>query len=446
MKKTKKILAMGLALVMAFSLATGCGNNSGGVSSGTANPGGSSAGENVESSKPIEVSFWNGWTGNDGNVLLEMVEEFNQKNPYGITIKMDINSQFQEKFAAACAANEGPDMILGVNSYKLTYPDYLIDMNEVFQATSLKEEDFVPSLMDACSMNDILYVLPFQFTSRYLYWNKDLFSAAGLDPETPPATYEEWAEFASKITDKDKNIYGSGLAYTNYFGNVQILQRMGGLFVTDDDNGGFTAHFEGNKGYEKFLSWFKGMVDNGDNPIEKDTDSMMQAGQIGITLSGAWLNAGLTEAGVNYGVGVLPDDELGPMNPSTVSGFSVTKFASEEAKKACFRFTEWWNEGFEDTETTGALRWSLDCGYPTYYIPIMDDERYVSSPILKAMTIDPDVDTTYMSSNDFSGTFPLATEVVDTMTQAVVVNNVDPTTALADAQKNAEKVIAESLK
>ena len=211
MAKVKKILALGLALIMVISMSTGCSKNlSGGASQGTSDPGG-----NGETYKPIEVSFWNGWTGNDGNVLLELVEEFNQTNPYSITINMDINSQFEEKFAAACAAGEGPALILGVNNYKFTYPYYLLDMNEVFEETSLKKENWSSFFLDACTVDDILYVLPFQTTSRYMYWNKDLFSAAGLDPETPPATYEEWAEFASKITDKDKNIYGSGVSYKN---------------------------------------------------------------------------------------------------------------------------------------------------------------------------------------------------------------------------------------
>ena len=69
---------------------------------------------------------------------------------------------------------------------------------------------------------------PFQCTGRYMYWNKDLFEAAGLDPDTPPASYEEWTEMASKITDADKNVYGSGVSYTDVSSNLQVMQRFGG--------------------------------------------------------------------------------------------------------------------------------------------------------------------------------------------------------------------------
>lgn len=442
--KLKKIIAICIIVALGCASLSGCAKSSTNdkkeqeISQGT-----SKDQKKEDNYEPITVSFWNGWTGSDGDVLLELVEEFNKENPYNITVEMDINSEFQEKFAAACAANQGPDMILGANNYKFLYQDYLIDMNKVFDTTSLKKENFVPSFMDACSLDGNLYVLPFQITGRYLYWNKDLFTAAGLDPEAPPTTYEEWAEYASLITDESKNVYGSGLQYNNVFNNLQILQRFGGIFVSEDGNGSFKANFEGNAGYEKFLNWFKGMADKGDNPIESDTESMMKAGQIGITTAGGWLNAGLKEAGVNYGVTLLPATDIGEINPNSVSGFSVTTFASEEAKQACLRFVEWWYEGYEDTETTGVLRWSLDCGYPTFYLPIMDDERYVASEILSAMTVtDPNIDSSYMAADTFKNTFSLAFEAINPLIESVVAGGVDVKEALSTAQQTAESIIA----
>ena len=127
---------------------------------------------------PITVTFWNGWTGSDGDVLIEKVDEFNKTNPYNIHIEMDINADFQTKNAASFAADEGPAMSLGAHSYKDTYPDYLIDMNEVFEKTNLKREDFIQGYLDLCSKS-----------------------------------YEEWAEWAAKINNPDMNIYGSGISY-----------------------------------------------------------------------------------------------------------------------------------------------------------------------------------------------------------------------------------------
>ena len=120
--RTKKYAKM-MAIVLAAASLSGAGMNA----------------MAEESYEPVTIKFWNGWTGNDGEVLMDMVDEFNDENPYNITIEMDINSDFQNKIAASFAADEGPDMIIGVHTYKFTYSDYLIDMNEVFDKTSLEK-------------------------------------------------------------------------------------------------------------------------------------------------------------------------------------------------------------------------------------------------------------------------------------------------------------------
>lgn len=214
----KKLLASILVAALCLTI-VGCSANTGDSSnnagssssetSGTPDNSSSAAPSETEKSKPITISFWNGYTGPDGEILMDYIDEFNKENPYGITVEMDINAEFLTKIAAAFAGGKAPDMVLGPSSFKDQYPNYLIDMNEVFSATSLKKEDWISSYIDTCSLNDTLYVLPLQITGRFMYWNKDLFKAAGLDPEKGPSNYDEWAKWASLITDKDKNIYGS---------------------------------------------------------------------------------------------------------------------------------------------------------------------------------------------------------------------------------------------
>ena len=439
-----------LAFLLAASCVLGAAGCNGDSSSSTANSGtveeNSANGEesSVEAaSDPITISFWNGWTGADGEILTEYVEEFNEVNPYGITIEMDINPEFLTKISAAFAGDQGPDFILAPSVFKDQYTDYLIDLNEIFEDTDLKRENFIESYLDSCTTNDALYVLPFQVTGRYMYWNKDLFEKAGLDPEKGPESYEQWQEYAALITDESANVYGSGLSYNSPQTNVQFMQRMGGLFLDYDEEGNLAANFAGNEGYARFLNWFKEMIDSGDNPMETDTDSMMRAGQIGITASGPWLNAGLKESGINYGVSLMPFDETGKQNPCSISGFAVTKVATEEAKQAAFRFINWWYDGYEDTETTGVLAWSLECGYPGFYTPAIEDARYSESAVLTAMTpTDSDVITTYLAPDEFYDTFTLSNEVVQVLIEAVVVNGEDAMTALDTAQESAEEMIA----
>ena len=395
-----------------------------------------------ETNEPITIQFWNGWSGSDGDVLIEMVDRFNETNPYNITIEMDINSEFLNKIAAEFAADSGPQLILGANNFKDLYVGYLLPLNEIFEKTALKQEDFIAGYVDSCSTDGEIFVLPFQVTARYMYWNKDLFAAAGLDPEVPPASYAEWSEMAAKITNEDANVYGSGLSYTATVTNAAIMQRMGGNFVDYDDNGEFVPLFEGNEGFVKFGNWMKELIDSGNNPMETDTTSMFKAGQIGIMADGAWTNSALQEIGLNYGVGLLPYDDAGKVLPTSVSGFAITKYTTEAEVMACYRFLEWWYNGDENTDVSGALRWSLDCGYPTYYLPVANDPRYQASELLAAMTnTDNEVDTTFWAPSAFAQTFTLSSEVIQPFIDKVVISGEDPLSVLNECQSAAQAII-----
>ena len=90
-----------------------------------------------ETNEPIAIQFWNGWSGSDGDVLIEMVDRFNETNPYNLTIEMDINSEFPNKIAAEFAADSGPQLILGANNFKDLYVGYLLPLNEIFAISTL---------------------------------------------------------------------------------------------------------------------------------------------------------------------------------------------------------------------------------------------------------------------------------------------------------------------
>lgn len=320
MNKFKKFMALGLAAMMVTSLVA-CGGSTGNAKN-----------KKSDSSKGTTVTFWNSFTGADGDMLVKMVDKFNKENTDGIKVKMDISSDFDSQLSTAFAAGEGPTMILSSSAYRFTYGDYLQDVSDVFDKTDLNKDDFIQSYLDYCSDGDKTYFVPFQVVGYYMYWNKDLFKKAGLDPETPPTSWDEWQQDAAKISDSTKNIYGSGISYDYAYQIAHIMQRFGGLAVTDD-NGTWKANFENNAGYENFLNMYKDMVDDGDNPLEADTDSMMSAGQVGITVGGPWVTAGLDTAGVDYGIGLIPQGDAGDMNSVEVIGFGITTAASDAEKK-----------------------------------------------------------------------------------------------------------------
>lgn len=428
MIKLKKIMALGLSALMVTSL-VGCG----GTTNATEN-------KKSDSSKGTEITFWNSFTGADGDMLVKMVDKFNKENKDGIKVKMDISSDFDSQLSTAFAAGEGPTMILSSSAYRFTYGDYLQDVSDVFDKTDLDKTDFIQSYLDYCSDDDKTYFVPFQVVGYYMYWNKDLFKQAGLDPETPPANWDEWAKDAAKITDSSKNIYGSGISYDYAYQIAHIMQRFGGLAVTDD-NGKWKANFENNAGYEKFLNMYKDMIDKGDNPVEADTDSMVSAGQVGITVGGPWVTAGLDTAGVDYGIGLIPQDDAGDMNSVEVIGFGITTAASDAEKEAAYKFIEWWNTQDKDGSSP-ALEWSLKNGFPAYTYSVQNNDEYKANKKLSAMSAaNPEAPTDFIVDSNFPGINAVKSDVIPEMINSVAFGNSSVEEALTKAQEATQKIV-----
>ena len=278
MKHTKRFLALGLSVIMAMSL-TACGSASNdetnkptedNAQTEEQTPQTEDGADDSSEGDPVTISFWNSFTGADGDMLVDLVNRFNEENEENITVDMDISADFDSQLSTAFAAGTGPTMILSSSAYRFTYGDYMQDVSDVFDKTNLDKSDFIQSYLDYCSEGSTLYFVPFQIVGYYMYWNKDLFEAAGLDPETPPATWDEWQSMAEKITDESKNVYGSGISYDYAYQIAHIMQRFGGLAVVGD-NGSWKVNFEGNSGYADFLNMYKNMIDNVCLGIHLDT-------------------------------------------------------------------------------------------------------------------------------------------------------------------------------
>ena len=449
----KKAVSILLAAAMTISLLTGCGGakkaaeapqteKEPAAQESEAEQAQPAADSQTVAEEPIKITFWNSFTGADGDMLTDLVNRYNEENTDGITVEMDISADFDSQLSTAFAAGTGPTMILSSSAYRFTYGDYMQDISDVFDRTNLDKTDFIQSYLDYCSEGDALYFVPFQIVGYYMYWNKDLFTAAGLNPETPPSTWDEWAEYAQKLTDESKNVYGSGISYDYAYQIAHIMQRFGGLAVTGESEN-WKANFEGNSGYAKFLNMYQTMVQNGDNPLEADTDSMASAGQIGMTVGGPWVTAGLDTAGVNYGIGLIPLGDAGDMNSVEVLGFSVTTAASDAEKAAAYKFIEWWNSE-NAAGSSPALEWSVANGFPAYTYSVQEKDAYKTNAKLSAMSAaNPDAPTDFIVDSSFPGTNAIIADVIPEMINSVAFGSSSVEEALAKAQAAADKITAD---
>ena len=439
MRKVNKLVALGLSMAMMTTLVAcgGADDTQQGATSGT-----EKEVVDKQTKDGVTVIFWNGFTGADGEMLVELVDRYNKENTDGITVEMDISADLDAQLATALPSQKGPTLLLGSSAARFTYGDYMQDISDVFGKTALDKDDFIPSYLDYCSEGDSLYFVPFQIVGYYMYWNKDLFQEAGLDPEKGPETWDQWKEYAQKLTNSDKNVYGSGISYDYAFQIAHVMQRFGGLAVTKDGDQ-WKANFEGNEGYKKFLTTYKDMVDNGQNPLEADTDSMLNAGQVAMTCGGPWVTYGLDAAGINYGIGLIPQGDAGDMNSVEVLGFSITTSASDEEKAAAYKFIEWWNTENADGSSP-ALEWSLANGFPAYTYSVQEKDSYKNNAKLLAMSAaNPDAPTDFIVDSSFPGINSIINDTIKEMINGVAFGNSSVEEALSKAQESADKIVEE---
>ena len=371
MKKWNKLLALGMAFSMTLAL-TACSGQSADTSGEAAEPqsaapstaasdsaDASEAGEE-KTYEPTTLTFWNGFTSTDGEVLQQIVDDFNASNEWNITIEMDVMpwATFNEKLPAAIAAGNAPDFVLCSSGYYAPYVEAgsFQDVSDFYELPEVNADDFDKNVVDLLYYDDLCVGVPMQMVSHYFYWDKDLYEAAGLDPESPPETFEELVENAKLLTDKSKNQYGFCVPVNNNVTAQYTMYAYGGGYVNEDETEAVFNSEENVKAFETLKTLYEC------SPKDSD-DNTYISGQLAQFINGPWIINGLRENEINYGVkavpactGVVQDAAVIPV------GFSIPKTTSEEHKELVYKFVNYWN-----TEEI-CTKWTKECGTPAYLL------------------------------------------------------------------------------
>jgi multiple sugar transport system substrate-binding protein len=111
-----------------------------------------------------------------------------------------------DKMLAALSGSDAPDIIAmsgNTLAQSIAFQGLTLDLKEMATAGGIDLNDIYPSSLVQCEQGSRLACLPWGTDTVALFWNKDLFEAAGLDPEAPPKTLEDLAAYAEKLTKKD---------------------------------------------------------------------------------------------------------------------------------------------------------------------------------------------------------------------------------------------------
>ncbi|MEP3303127.1 MAG: ABC transporter substrate-binding protein, partial [Roseibium sp.] len=187
--------------------------------------------------------------GKAADTIQALTDEYVAANP-DVKIDAVYAGSYQDTVAKAITASRGGNppqlsVILSVDMFTLIDEDLIQPFDNYLTSDEDKAwvEGFYPAFMENSQTGGKTYGIPFQRSTPVLYWNKEAFKEAGLDPEVAPATWDEMVEFGKKLTKKDADgkvsqwgvrIPSSGFPYW-------LFQ---GLAI---ENGATLANAEGNK-------------------------------------------------------------------------------------------------------------------------------------------------------------------------------------------------------
>jgi multiple sugar transport system substrate-binding protein len=182
---------------------------------------------------PVQVIFWNGdWTPHEYPLFQSIIDRFNASHP-GIVVKELANSFNDTKLLAAITAGDAPDVVemQPTNVGAWGYRGALLDLTPFIKSTHFDIASVTPAVVKAGTLHGKIYALGSLFDGAFLYWNKDLFKAAGLDPNAPPRTIAAFDTLNAKLTVRNSN---------GTFKSVGFFPQMdgGGLFTWGNVFGG----------------------------------------------------------------------------------------------------------------------------------------------------------------------------------------------------------------
>ncbi len=371
-----------------------------------------------------------------------IVADFEKAHP-DIKVNAIYSGNYDDtRVRALSALNSGEPaqlaVMFSIDAYDLIEQDLIVPFDDLVQNDEQRAwlTSFYPALMANGTIEGKTWGIPFQRSTIVAYYNKDMFRAAGLDPEQPPKTWDELVSKGKALT-RD-GTHGLMIPSTGYpYWMFQALAIQNGKELMSND--GLTTYFDDPKVVETLEFWRSLSTEHGIMPTGTvEWGTLRQAFLEGQTAmmwhSTGNLTAVRKAAKFDFGVAELPA-RVRPGSPTGGGNFYVFKKASEAERKAALELIRFMSSPEQ------AAAWSIATGYMGVSPAAYETEA------LKAYTAEfpPALVARNQLQNavaEFS-TFETARvrEGLNNAIQAALTGTKTPAAALGEAQAAAERLL-----
>jgi multiple sugar transport system substrate-binding protein len=284
----------------------------------------------------------------NGGIAEEIVAAYNESHDNQIKLTVVPSDSYQTKVGAAAGSGGLPDILAADVVYSPNYVQQGVFQDITAEVDALPfRDDISPAHIEAASLDGKLFGVPMIVDSSLIMYNKDLYSAAGLDPEQGPTSFDEIYEQAKAIRDNvGGDTYGfyfpGGCNGCNAYTMFGYLAAAGEPPFAED---GAVAQID-TDAMDATLSLYKKLYDEGIVPETAMSDDgaqwagLFNEGKIGILPIGNFNFSAAEEGGINYGVVGLPAPD-GSSSSGFVGGDMVGISKDSKHPAQAWNFMEW---------------------------------------------------------------------------------------------------------
>lgn len=430
----KKLLSIVLAASMVTAVAAGCGKGS--------DEGGG------KSDKPVELVFWHSMGGAGGEAITKMVEDFNKAHT-DIKVKAEYQGSYDDainKMKSSQQGNAGPDVmqLYDIGTRWMIDSGYALPMQQFVDEDKFDLSTLEKNILGYYTVNDKLNSMPFNSSTPILYYNKNAFKEAGLDPEKAPKTMKEVKEITAKLTKKDGDKvsqYGYSMAVYGWF--FEQFAAKQGLEFANNGNGrkdkATAVEFDKNGAGLNIFKMWKELYDTGNagnfGRKTADTQNAFNAGKTAMMIdSTAVLNSVIKGVDGKFEVGTafLPTINEGDKGGVSIGGGSLWIMDKKDKNrgKAAWEFIKFM------VSPEQQVFWHKSTGY----FPITQkayDVQEMKDHLKKYPQFQTAIDQLHASPVEsrgaLLGVFPEARQVVETQIESLLQNKITPEEAVEKA-------------
>jgi sn-glycerol 3-phosphate transport system substrate-binding protein len=406
-------------------------------------------------SAKVQIKFYYpvGVAGPLVKVINGMVEQFEKENP-GIAVEpvyAGNYNQTMQKVQTAVMGENPPDIAVAEISelFSLLQMDCLIPLDSYIEAEGGKSflADFHEGFLgNAYGRDGKIYGFPFQRSTPILYWNKDMFRAAGdqlksagLDPNRPPETWDELVKYAEILTIREGNETKQyGLIIPGGWNDwiFEAFARQNGSQLLMED--GLTVTFDTPENLEALKLWVHLMQELKVCPVLRPWNITPDDFIGKVTAMMYYSTGGMAKirktADFEWGAAFMPKKkQFG--TPVGGGDFHIFKGIPKENQDAAWKFAKFM------TRPDNAAYWSIESGY------VAVNKKSYDLPEMKAfleqfpqMTVARD-QLKYAKPKMMAVNYQLIRNAMTTNLDAALEGKKTPEKALADTQKLIEEAI-----